>query len=108
MKNKFIRLFAFLCFAFTFVFMSCNQVIPEDNHKDISGLPNANVIITLQPEAERTISPVNGISYLDVSPWTVTFKETSGNGYDDIVKELSNSEPTISVTIPVGSFDVIL
>ena len=108
MKNKFIRLFAFLCFAFTFVFMSCNQVIPEDNHKDISGLPNANVIITLQPEAERTISPVNGISYLDVSPWTVTFNETSGNGYDDIVKELSNSEPTISVTIPVGSFDVIL
>lgn len=108
MKNKFIRLFAFLCFAFTFVFMSCNQVIPEDNHKDISGLPNANVIITLQPEAERTISPVNGISYLDVSPWTVTFKETSGNGYDDIVKELSNREPTISVTIPVGSFDVIL
>lgn len=108
MKNKFIRLFAFLCFAFTFVFMSCNQVIPEDNHKDISGLPNANVIITLQPESERTISPINGISYLDVSPWTVTFKETSGNGYDDIVKELSNSEPTISVTIPVGSFDVIL
>lgn len=108
MKNKFIRLFAFLCFAFTFVFMSCNQVIPEDNHKDISGLPNANVIITLQPEAERTISPINGISYLDVSPWTVTFKETSGNGYDDIVKELSNREPTISVTIPVGSFDVIL
>ena len=108
MKNKFIRLFAFLCFAFTFVFMSCNQVIPEDNHKDISGLPNANVIITLQPEAERTISPVNGISYKEVSPWTVTFKETSGNGYDDIVKELSNREPTISVTIPVGSFDVIL
>lgn len=108
MKNKFIRLFAFLCFAFTFVFMSCNQVIPEDNHKDISGLPNANVIITLQPEAERTISPVNGISYLDVSPWTVTFKETSGNGYDDIVKELSKSDSTISVTIPVGSFDVIL
>lgn len=108
MKNKFIRLFAFLCFAFTFVFMSCNQVIPEDNHKDISGLPNANVIITLQHEAERTISPVNGISYLEVSSWTVTFKETSGNGYDDIEKELSNSEPTISVTIPVGSFDVIL
>ena len=108
MKNKFIRLFAFLCFAFTFVFMSCNQVIPEDNQKDISGLPNANVIITLQPEAARTISPVNGTSYKDVSTWTVTFKETSGNGYDDIVKELSNSEPTISVTIPVGSFDVIL
>lgn len=108
MKNKFIRLFAFLCFAFTFVFMSCNQVIPEDNQKDISGLPNANVIITLQPEAARTISPVNGTSYKDVSTWTVTFKETSGNGYDNIVKELSKSDSTISVTIPVGSFDVIL
>lgn len=108
MKNKFIRLFAFLFFAFTFVFMSCNQVIPEDNQKDISGLPNANVIITLQPEAARTISPVNGTSYKDVSTWTVTFKETSGNGYDNIVKELSKSDSTISVTIPVGSFDVIL
>ena len=103
MKNKFIRLFAYLCF--TLVFMSCNNIVTE--RKSNSDLKSGNVIISLKSEPARTITPVNGKSYLDVAEWTVTFKETSANGYDDIVRKLTK-ESSINVTIPVGAFDVIL
>lgn len=103
MKNKFIRLFAYLCF--TLVFMSCNNIVTErENNSD---LKSGNVIISLKSEPARTITPVNGKSYLDVAEWTVTFKETSANGYEDIVRTLTK-ESSINVTIPVGTFDVIL
>lgn len=103
MKNKFIRLFAYLCF--TLIFMSCNNIVTEG--KSNSDLKSGNVIISLKSEPARTITPVNGSSYLDVAEWTVTFKETSANGYDDIVRKLTK-ESSINVTIPVGAFDVIL
>ncbi len=103
MKNKFIRLFAYLCF--TLIFMSCNNIVTE--RKSNSDLKSGNVIISLKSEPARTITPVNGKSYLDVAEWTVTFKETSANGYDDIVRKLTK-ESSINVTIPVGAFDVIL
>lgn len=103
MKNKFIRLFAYLCF--TLIFMSCNNIVTEG--KSNSDLKSGNVIISLKSESAKTITPVNGNSYLDVAEWTVTFKETSANGYDDIVKKLTK-ESSINVTIPVGAFDVIL
>ena len=103
MKNKFIRLFAYLCF--TLIFMSCNNIVTEG--KSNSDLKSGNVIISLKSESARTITPVNGKSYLDVAEWTVTFKETSANGYDDIVRKLTK-ESSINVTIPVGAFDVIL
>lgn len=103
MKNKFIRLFAYLCF--TLIFMSCNNIVTEG--KSNSDLKSGNVIISLKSESARTITPVNGNSYLDVAEWTVTFKETSANGYDDIVRKLTK-ESSINVTIPVGTFDVIL
>lgn len=103
MKNKFIRLFAYLCF--TLIFMSCNNIVTEG--KSNSDLKSGNVIISLKSEPARTITPVHGNSYLDVAEWTVTFKETSANGYDDIVRKLTK-ESSINVTIPVGDFDVIL
>lgn len=103
MKNKFIRLFAYLCF--TLIFMSCNNIVTEKESN--SDLKSGNVIISLKSEPARTITPVNGSSYLDVAEWTVTFKETSDNGYDDIVRKLTK-ESSINVTIPVGAFDVIL
>lgn len=103
MKNKFIRLFAYLCF--TLIFMSCNNIVTEG--KSNSDLKSGNVIISLKSEPARTITPVNGKSYLDVAEWTVTFKETSANGYDDIVRKLTK-ESSINVTIPVGAFEVIL
>lgn len=103
MKNKFIRLFAYLCF--TLIFMSCNNIVTEG--KSNSDLKSGNVIISLKSEPARTITPVNGKSYLDVAEWTVTFKETSHNGYEDIVRKLTK-ESSINVTIPVGTFDVIL
>lgn len=103
MKNKFIRLFAYLCF--TLIFMSCNNIVTESESN--SDLKSGNVIISLKSEPARTITPVNGSSYLDVAEWTVTFKETSANGYDDIVRKLTK-ESSINVTIPVGAFDVIL
>lgn len=103
MKNKFIRLFAYLCF--TLIFMSCNNIGPESESN--SDLKSGNVIISLKSESARTITPVNGNSYLDVAEWTVTFKETSANGYDDIVRTLTK-ESSINVTIPVGAFEVIL
>lgn len=103
MKNKFIRLFAYLCF--TLIFMSCNNIVTEG--KSNSDLKSGNVIISLKSEPARTITPVNGNSYLDVAEWTVTFKETSTNGYEDIVRTLTK-ESSINVTIPVGTFDVIL
>lgn len=103
MKNKFIRLFAYLCF--TLIFMSCNNIVTEG--KSNSDLKSGNVIISLKSESAKTITPVNGNSYLDVAEWTVTFKETSANGYDDIVRKLTK-ESSINVTIPVGAFDVIL
>lgn len=103
MKNKFIRLFAYLCF--TLIFMSCNNIVTEG--KSNSDLKSGNVIISLKSESARTITPVNGSSYLDVAEWTVTFTETSDNGYEDIVRTLTK-ESSINVTIPVGTFDVIL
>lgn len=103
MKNKFIRLFAYLCF--TLIFMSCNNIVTEKESN--SDLKSGNVIISLKSEPARTITPVNGKSYLDVAEWTVTFKETSANGYDDIVRKLTK-ESSVNVTIPVGAFDVIL
>ena len=103
MKNKFIRLFAYLCF--TLIFISCNNIVTEG--KSNSDLKSGNVIISLKSEPARTITPVNGNSYLDVAEWTVTFKETSTNGYEDIVRTLTK-ESSINVTIPVGTFDVIL
>lgn len=103
MKNKFIRLFAYLCF--TLIFMSCNNIVTEG--KSNSDLKSGNVIISLKSEPARTITPVNGSSYLDVAEWTVTFTETSDNGYEDIVRTLTK-ESSINVTIPVGTFDVIL
>ena len=103
MKNKFIRLFAYLCF--TLIFMSCNNIVTEG--KSNSDLKSGNVIISLKSEPARTITPVHGKSYLDVAEWTVTFKETSANGYDDIVRKLTK-ESSVNVTIPVGAFDVIL
>ena len=103
MKNKFIRLFAYLCF--TLVFMSCNNIVTEKESN--SDLKSGNVIISLKSEPAKTITPVNRNSYLDVAEWTVTFKETSHNGYDDIVRKLTK-ESSINVTIPVGTFDVIL
>ena len=103
MKNKFIRLFAYLCF--TLVFMSCNNIVTEKESN--SDLKSGNVIISLKSEPARTITPVNGNSYLDVAEWTVTFTETSDNGYEDIVRTLTK-ESSINVTIPVGTFDVIL
>ena len=103
MKNKFIRLFAYLCF--TLIFMSCNNIVTESESN--SDLKSGNVIISLKSEPARTITPVNGKSYLDVAEWTVTFKETSANGYDDIVRKLTK-ESSVNVTIPVGAFDVIL
>lgn len=102
MKNKFIRLFASLCF--TLFLVSCNQIVPEDEPK--SGLKEGNVIISLKQNPAKTISPVlDGFSYLDVNEWTVTFRETSGK-YKDITE--SFREGTLSVKIPVGKFDVIL
>lgn len=103
MKNKFIRLFAYLCF--TLIFMSCNNIVTESESN--SDLKSGNVIISLKSEPARTITPVNGNSYLDVAEWTVTFTETSDNGYEDIVRTLTK-ESSINVTIPVGTFDVIL
>ena len=103
MKNKFIRLFAYLCFAL--IFMSCNNIVTEG--KSNSDLKSGNVIISLKSEPAKTITPVNGNSYLHVAEWTVTFKETSHNGYEDIVRTLTK-ESSINVTIPVGAFDVIL
>lgn len=103
MKNKFIRLFAYLCF--TLVFMSCNNIVTESESN--SDLKSGNVIISLKSESAKTITPVNGSSYLDVAEWTVTFTETSDNGYEDIVRTLTK-ESSINVTIPVGTFDVIL
>lgn len=102
MKNKFIRLFASLCF--TLFLVSCNQIVPEDEPK--SELKEGNVIISLKQNPAKTISPVlDGFSYLDVNEWTVTFRETSGK-YKDITE--SFREGTLSVKIPVGKFDVIL
>lgn len=103
MKNKFIRLFAYLCF--TLVFMSCNNIVTESESN--SDLKSGNVIISLKSESAKTITPVNGSNYLDVAEWTVTFTETSDNGYEDIVRKLTK-ESSINVTIPVGTFDVIL
>ncbi len=56
----------------------------------------------------RTISPANGISYKNVSVWTVTFKDKNGK-YDDIVKSVQFTEknPTSTVQLPLGEFDVI-
>ena len=100
MKKFFSALTALLL---SICFISCMADEISDSANSQKEVP---CVLSLQNA--RTISPANNISYKDVPEWTVTFKDKSGK-YNDIVKSVQFTEanPTYTVQLPQGSFDVI-
>ena len=87
------------------ILLSCTNVFKDQTESTDSG----NVIVTINKNNARTISPANDSSFTNVTSWKISFVDTSGNGYDTIEKKLTISEDvsTLTETLPVGTFDVI-
>ena len=100
MKKFFSALTALLL---SICFISC---MADEISDSANSQKEGSVILSIKKA--RTISPADGISYKDVQVWTVTFKDKSGK-YNDIVKSVQFTEanPTYTVQLPQGSFDVI-
>lgn len=87
------------------ILLSCTNVFKDQTESTDSG----NVIVTINKNNARTISPANDSSFTNVTSWKISYVDTSGNGYDTIEKKLTISEDvsTLTETLPVGTFDVI-
>lgn len=87
------------------ILLSCTNVFKDQTESTDSG----NVIVTINKNNARTISPANDSSFTNVTSWKISFVDTSSNGYDTIEKKLTISEDvsTLTETLPVGTFDVI-
>ncbi len=87
------------------ILLSCTNVFKDQTESTDSG----NVIITINKNNARTISPANDSSFTNVTSWKISFVDASGNGYDKIEDTLTISEDvsTLTETLPVGTFDVI-
>lgn len=88
------------------LFCACSSELKEN----ASSKPGT-VTLSIANDTQRTISPASGISYKDVSEWTVTFKditESRSEKYNDIVKTVSFSEsPNQQIQLPLGTYAVI-
>ena len=101
MKKYFFR----ISLLISVILLSCTNVFKDQTESTDSG----NVIVTINKNNARTISPANDSSFTNVTSWKISFVDTSGNGYDTIEKKLTISEDvsTLTETLPVGTFDVI-
>lgn len=89
------------------LFCACSSELKEN----ASSKPGT-VTLSIANDTQRTISPASGISYKNVSEWTVTFEditESRSEKYNDIVKTVSFSESANQqIQLPLGTYNVTL
>lgn len=91
------------------LFCACSSELKE---KENASSKPGTVTLSIANDTQRTISPASGISYKDVSEWTVTFEditESRTEKYNDIVKTVSFSESANQqIQLPLGTYNVTL
>ncbi|WP_288725476.1 hypothetical protein [uncultured Treponema sp.] len=94
------------------LFCACSSELKE---KENNSSKPGTVTLSIANDTQRTISPASGISYKDVSEWTVTFEditESRTEKYNDIVKTVSFSESANQqiqqIQLPLGTYNVTL
>ena len=94
------------------LFCACSSELKE---KENASSKPGTVTLSIANDTQRTISPASGISYKDVSEWTVTFEditESRTEKYNDIVKTVSFSEianqQIQQIQLPLGTYNVTL
>lgn len=91
------------------LFCACSSELKE---KENASSKPGTVTLSIANDTQRTISPASGISYKNVSEWTVTFKditESRSEKYNDIVKTVSFSESANQqIQLPLGTYNVTL
>lgn len=91
------------------LFCACSSELKE---KENASSKPGTVTLSIANDTQRTISPASGISYKDVSEWTVTFEditESRSEKYNDIVKTVSFSESANQqIQLPLGTYNVTL
>ncbi|MCI6481222.1 hypothetical protein [Treponema porcinum] len=91
------------------LFCTCSSELKE---KENASSKPGTVTLSIANDTQRTISPASGISYKDVSKWTVTFEditESRTEKYNDIVKTVSFSESANQqIQLPLGTYNVTL
>ncbi|MDY5121673.1 MAG: hypothetical protein SPE48_07180 [Treponema porcinum] len=91
------------------LFCACSSELKE---KENASSKPGTVTLSIANDTQRTISPASGISYKDVSKWTVTFEditESRTEKYNDIVKTVSFSESANQqIQLPLGTYNVTL
>ncbi|MGN0736800.1 hypothetical protein [Treponema porcinum] len=105
-KQKVFLLFASLT---ALLFCGCSSELKE---KENASSKPGTVTLSIANDTQRTISPASGISYKNVSEWTVTFEditESRSEKYNDIVKTVSFSESANQqIQLPLGTYNVTL
>lgn len=91
------------------LFCACSSELKE---KENASSKPGTVTLSIANDTQRTISPASGISYKNVSEWTVTFEditESRSEKYNDIVKTVSFSESANQqIQLPLGTYNVTL
>lgn len=91
------------------LFCACSSELKE---KENASSKPGTVTLSIANDTQRTISPASGISYKDVSEWTVTFEDITksrSEKYNDIVKTVSFSESANQqIQLPLGTYNVTL
>ena len=91
------------------LFCTCSSELKE---KENASSKPGTVTLSIANDTQRTISPASGISYKNVSEWTVTFEditESRSEKYNDIVKTVSFSESANQqIQLPLGTYNVTL
>lgn len=91
------------------LFCACSSELKE---KENNSSKPGTVTLSIANDTQRTISPASGISYKDVSEWTVTFEDITksrSEKYNDIVKTVSFSKSANQqIQLPLGTYNVTL
>lgn len=91
------------------LFCACSSELKE---KENASSKPGTVTLSIANDTQRTISPASGISYKNVSEWTVTFEDITksrSEKYNDIVKTVSFSESANQqIQLPLGTYNVTL
>ena len=91
------------------LFCACSSELKE---KENTSSKPGTVTLSIANDTQRTISPASGISYKNVSEWTVTFEDITksrSEKYNDIVKTVSFSESANQqIQLPLGTYNVTL
>lgn len=91
------------------LFCACSSELKE---KENASSKPGTVTLSIANDTQRTISPASGISYKNVSEWTVTFEDITKSRtekYNDIVKTVSFSESANQqIQLPLGTYNVTL